>query len=167
MSHYFAYYRPQTKFAKVMFLQLSVIHSVHRGVLGQVHPRGQVHTPQAGTPPSLRQVHHSPRQVHPPWAGKPPWAGTHSWAGTPAPQAGTHLPRMVHPPRAGTPPGRYSPCRYPLGQVPPSPREQCMLGDTGNKWAVGILLECILVGYAIDVKYFVMVEILILILLLS
>ena len=27
------YYRPQTKFAKVMFLHLSVSHSVHRGGL--------------------------------------------------------------------------------------------------------------------------------------
>ena len=58
----FCYYRPQTKFAKVMFLHLSVSHSVHRGVPGQVHPPGrytpygQVHPsgqahPQAGTPP--------------------------------------------------------------------------------------------------------------------
>ena len=31
-----------------------------------------------------------------------------------------------------TPPGRYT------------PREQCMLGDTGNKRTVRILLECIL-----------------------
>ena len=28
---FFAYYRPQTKFAKVMFLHLSVSHSVHKG----------------------------------------------------------------------------------------------------------------------------------------
>ena len=31
------YYRPQTKFAKVIFLHLSVGHSVHRGCL---HPGG-------------------------------------------------------------------------------------------------------------------------------
>ena len=72
-------------------------------------------------------------------------------------------------PRPGTPPGtrytplgtRYTPSgpdtpprtRYtPLGpgtprwdQVHPLPK-QCMLGDTGNKWAVSILLECILVS---------------------
>ena len=29
------YYRPQTKFAKVMFLRLSVGHSVHRGGMPQ------------------------------------------------------------------------------------------------------------------------------------
>ena len=54
-------------------------------------------------------------------------------------------------PRAGTPPGQV----HPLGRYPPwagtppgqlhPPREQCMLGDTGNKRAVHILLECILV----------------------
>ena len=41
------FYRPQTKFVKVMFLHLSVSHSVHGrggGVPGQVHP-------QAGTLP--------------------------------------------------------------------------------------------------------------------
>ena len=54
------------------------------------------------------------------------------------PQAGT-------PPGTGTPPGRYTPWAGtpPQDQVPP---EQCMLGDTGNKQAVRILLECILVG---------------------
>ena len=70
----FPHYRPQTKFAKVMFLHLSVSYSVHRGggVPGQVPPRqvpprqwegvpGQV-TPPAGTPPE---------QV-PPWAVTPP-----------------------------------------------------------------------------------------------
>ena len=47
------------------------------------------------------------------------------------------------PPGADTPPGtRYSP-----EQTPPSrPPMQCMLGDTVNKRAVCILLECNLVG---------------------
>ena len=54
------------------------------------------------------------------------------------------------------PPGRYTPCvgtppgqLHPPGQVHPckagTPREQCILGDTGNKRAVRILLECSLV----------------------
>ena len=43
-----------------------------------------------------------------------------------------HPPGQVHS-RAGTPPGQVY------------PPEQCMLGDTGNKWVVHILLECILV----------------------
>ena len=44
---------------------------------------------------------------------------------------------------AGTPQDQV----HPRDQVHPLPviREQCMLGDTGNKWAVRILLECILV----------------------
>ena len=60
------------------------------------------------------------------------------------------------PPRAGTPPDRYPPWAgtlpwqaHPQGRYTPwqihQPPEQCMLGDTGNKRAVRILLECILV----------------------
>ena len=63
----FCYYRPQTKFAKVMFLHLSVSHSVHGGYLGR-------YTPQAGTHPMGRYTplgRHTPRQVHP-QAGTPP-----------------------------------------------------------------------------------------------
>ena len=67
------FYRPQTKFAKVMFLHVCP----QRGIIW------------AGTP-------------------QPPLVGTHPWADTPPP-------------------------------------EQCMLGDTGNKRAVRILLECVLV----------------------
>ena len=53
------YYHPQIKFVKVMFLHLSVSHSVHRGeYLGRYpldrHPLGK-YTPWAGTPPG--QVH--------------------------------------------------------------------------------------------------------------
>ena len=74
------YYRPQTKFAKIMFLHLSVSHSVHRGVPAPLH--AGIH-PQAGAPPL--QVHSPgstpPGQVHPP---------------------------AVHP-RTGTPPSRYTP----------------------------------------------------------
>ena len=105
------FYHPQTKFAKVMFLQVSVCPQ--GGVPAQVHPL------LAGTPPGrnnlLGQVHPkagtSPRQVHPP--------------GRYTPQAGTP-PRQVHPqqlhPRAGTPPRQVHTPR----QVPHQP--QCMLG---------------------------------------
>ena len=61
----------------------------------------------------------------------PPWEGTPPWAGTPPGQVqppGQVTPGQVHPPWAGT-----------------QPQEQCMLGDMGNKRAVRILLECILV----------------------
>ena len=61
------------------------------------------------------------------------WAGTET--GTPTPQAGTPPDqRQVHLHRTRG--------RYPLGRYTPL---VCMLGDTGNKRAVRILLECILV----------------------
>ena len=60
-------------------------------------------------------------------------------------------------PRTGTPnppgqvpPGRYPLVLYPLGIYPPGhvhPQDQYMLGDMGNKRAVRILLECILVTH--------------------
>ena len=78
------FYLPQTKFAKVMFLHLSVSHSVH-GVVGYL--------PQC-------MLGYTPRSRHPP------------------------------------PKSRHHP-----------PSEQCMLGDTGNKRAVRILLECILLVF--------------------
>ena len=119
-------YRPQTKFAKVMFLHVSLCPQ--GGVPGQVHPYNpwtdmavylprypawQVHTPPTGTP---RHVH--PPGRYTPQAGTPP-GQVHSRAGTPS--AGTprqvHSTRQVHTPRyTHPPPGRYS------------PPEQCMLG---------------------------------------
>ena len=54
------------------------------------------------------------------------------------PEAGT--PRTRHPPGADPPDQRQAP-PFP----PPLPPEQCMRGDTGNKQAVRILLECNLV----------------------
>ena len=49
---------------------------------------------------------------------------------------------------ADTPPGSRSPWEQtPPRADPPPSREQCMLEDTGNKRAVRILLECILVFY--------------------
>ena len=69
-SHGWLYYRPQTKFAKVMFLHLSVSHSVHKGkYLGRYIPREG--TSKAGTPPGR----YTPGR-HTPKAGTPPWAGT-------------------------------------------------------------------------------------------
>ena len=112
-------YRPQTKFAKIMFLHVSVSPSVHRGeYLGRytLHPPGQVH-PLAGTPPSrYTSLAGTPWQVHHP-------------AGTP--------PGQVYPPQAGAHP----------------PPEQCMLGDTGNKRAVCILLEYILANLHISYQF--------------
>ena len=90
---YSSFYLPQTKFAKIMFLYLSVSHSVHRGgVSASVH---------AG--------------IHP-HEQTPPWANT--------------------PLGVDTPPGSKRP-----------PPAQCMLGNTANKRAVRILLECIPVPF--------------------
>ena len=117
------HYDPQTKFAKVMFLHVFVCPQGGEGVPEQVPP-GR-YTSWAATPPG---------QVQPP-AGTPPWAGTPPRPGTPP--AGTPPGQLL--PQAGTPPGRYTP----LGRY--TPQEQCMLGNTGNKRAVRILLECILI----------------------
>ena len=68
-----------------------------------------------------------------PWDQVPPRPGTPPPDQVP-PRTRYTLQDQVHPLGAGTPP---------LG--PGTPPEQCMLGDTGNKWAVRILLECILV----------------------
>ena len=51
-------YRPQQSCGKVMFLHLSVSHSVHRGVnipLGRHTPPGQT-PPRADTPPAQRML---------------------------------------------------------------------------------------------------------------
>ena len=55
------YYRPQTKFVKVMFLHLSVSHSVHRGKSTWAGTPRQVHPPGRHTPPGT----YTPRQVTP------------------------------------------------------------------------------------------------------
>ena len=100
----------------------------------------------AGTPPWAGTP---PRQVHLPWAEHPFWAGTTPGRYTPGQvhPLGSYTPWQVHPPMQVLPPWAGTPPR----QVPPTPqgrytpREQCMLGDTGNKRTVRILLECILV----------------------
>ena len=92
---------------------------VHRGEYLGRSPRDQVHRPESGTPPGRYTT--PPDQVHPQEPGTPPG-------------------QVHHPPR-----GQVHPrTRYLLGPGTP-PREQCMLGDTSNKPAVRILLECILV----------------------
>ena len=60
------YYRPQTKFAKVMFLHLSVSHSVHRA--GGVHGRGYAW--QGGVCGRGRE-----------WQAGCAWQGGHAWQG--------------------------------------------------------------------------------------
>ena len=81
------FYRPQWSCGKVVFSQVSVSHSVHRGggclpqcMLGYTHPLGRYTLPPPG-------------QVHPAWQVHPP---------------GRYTPRQVQP-RAGTPPGKPPP----------------------------------------------------------
>ena len=109
-------------FAKVMFLQLSIIlftGGVCLSAYWDTYPPPQEQTPHgADTPP--------PEQQTTPWS---------------------RLPQSRHPawsrhPRSRPPQSRHPPSRHPPEQTPPV---QCMLGDTGNKRAIRILLECILV----------------------
>ena len=127
------YYRPQTKFAKVMFLHLPVSHSVHRGclpqcMLGYTHP-GSRH-PWEQTPPPQEQT---PLQEQ-------------------TTSRSRHRPEQTPTPLEQTP-QRQTPSWLPREQTHPHPPPtQCMLGDTGNKRAVRILLECILVSNELQDK---------------
>ena len=67
------HYRPQTKFAKVMFLHLSVSHSVHRGVCLSARwntprdqaPPGPDNPPGPGTPPPGAETATAADGTHP------------------------------------------------------------------------------------------------------
>ena len=119
-----SYYRQQTKFAKVMFLHVSVCHSVHgergwcllpgAGCASVPRPPGHdTPYPNPGRHPPGTRHPHSPGTSHaPPGAGAcsdrhplgpdtplpgqaPPWDQTPPWAGTPP----DHTPhRTRHPP---------------------------------------------------------------------
>ena len=84
-------------------------------------------------------------------AGIPPGTDTPSGADTtrtrhPHPQDQTPLPQMQTPPRPGTPQDQApTPWNQAPLPGPGTPLVQCMLGDTGNKRTVRILLECNLV----------------------
>ena len=132
---------------KVMFLHLSVSHSVHRGLSASVH--SGIHTPMGRHPP---WAHTTPLGRQPPTPGQttpgltpprqtpPVHAGIHSppWADSPPVHAGIHSP----------------PAQCMLGYTAPlssacwdtHPPVQFMLGWT---WLLlrmlRILLECILV----------------------
>ena len=126
-------YRPQRSWAKVIFSQVCVKNSVHRG--GGCLPQCMLgYTPQEQTPPGSR---------HPPGADTPLGADTPREQ-TP-PRADTHPQEQTHPlsrhlPLEQTPPPGADPprSRHPS---PPGSRLQ----HTVNEWPVRILLECILV----------------------
>ena len=119
------YYRPQTKFAKFMFLHVSVILSTVRVgglpqcMLGYHTPQDQAAPPGPGTPWEQTPRGQTPLDQAPPWDQTPPWT-------------------------------RPSQTRHPPGTRPLPLRNQCILGDTVNKRAVCIVLECNLVFSAID-----------------
>ena len=105
--------------AKVIFLHLSVIHSVHRGGVGLpqcmlgYHPWSR--PPREQTPPQTRQTP-LPEQTPPP----------RDQADTPLDQADTPQTRQ-------TPPG---PGRHPPRTRPPSPREaDCSIRLTSGRYA--------------------------------
>ena len=126
-----------------MFLHLSVSHSVHGG--GVCFSACWVtRTPGVDTPGSR----------HPPGADTPP--------GADAPNRSRHAPWNRHHPEQTTnhPTSPWSrrlgsrhPRRLPREQTHPHPSPaQCMLGDTGNKRTVRILLECILISNELENK---------------
>ena len=78
----------------------------------------------AGIPPPGLEADPPKDQRQPPWEQTPRSRHPRS----------RHSPSSRHPPGVAIPPGEDLPL------------PQCMLGDTGNKWAVLILLECILVS---------------------
>ena len=114
---------------------LNLIFTAHKRSLGQGNIfRSVCHEfcPQGGRGEYLGRY-------NPPGPGTLPGASTPPGPGTP-PLGQVHPPGQVQPPLGpGTPPGQV----HPWDKV--HPPEQCMLGDTGNKRAVRILLECILV----------------------
>ena len=114
------YYRPQTKFTKVMFLHLSVGHSVHKGV-SRPRPGGEVGGSAWGVsrPRPRGEV------------------GESAW-GCPGPGWGVSRPRLGGPdPDPGCPGLGRCVSQHGLRQTPPS---RWLLLRT-----VCILLECILV----------------------
>ena len=116
------YYRPQRSWAKVMFLQVSVILSTGGGS-ASVHAGMPDHPPdQADTPPT-RQTPPAPGPLHQ------------------APAPGRHPPDQADPP--GTRQAPPGPGRHP----PPGSRRQ----HTVNERPVRILLECILVHFTVNV----------------
>ena len=132
--------------AKVIFLHLSVIHSVHRGGVclsacwdppGSRHtPAGSRHPPGPDIPPGPQppwttpQSRLSPPPDHPPEQTPPPWS--------------RHPPQSRHPPWS----------RHPPEQTPPSPPKQTPPPQSRHQHTVyerpvRILLECILVDHRI------------------
>ena len=114
---------PQNKFS-VRFFSSCRKRSGRKRSLGQDNIFSSVcqeFCPQGGLPQCMLEYQLPLASRHPPWQGKPPA-------------------RQTPPSKADTPLSKADP----LARRPP-PLAQCMLGDTVNKRAVCILLECNLV----------------------
>ena len=135
------YYRPQTKFAKVMFSQVSVCpwREVSAPLHAGIHPPG----PEADTP----GVSPPGPEADTPWTDTPPGPEADTpWADTPQdqrqthpgqtpPQADTPLDRhpwdqRQSPPLGRHPPGRHPRADTPLNRHPPGPEADTPLGQT-------------------------------------
>ena len=106
------YYGPQAKFAKVMFLHVSVCPQGGGGSTWAATPLGTRYAPQAGTPPQTRYTPWD--QVHRPRPGTPP--GTRYTPRTRYTLRTRYTPwtryttlDQVHPPGPDTPPDQVHP----------------------------------------------------------
>ena len=128
--------------AKVIFLHLSVIHSVHRGGSASVH--AGIPPPPDQTPPP--QIRHPTNQADPPGTRQTPLDHTPPLTRQNPPWT-RQTPQIRHPPRPGRhPPG---PGRPPNQADPPWIRHHLLgnrLQHTVCEQPVRILLECILVA---------------------
>ena len=126
------FYRPQQSWAKVIFLQASVILSMGGSLAGRP-PLWQ------GEPPSKE----TPRQGEPPWQGEPP-ARRPPWQGEP-PQQG-EPPWQGDPPRQGEPP--------PPGRETPLPAIRSMSGRYASYWNAFLYLNVFQLTTSVVTKIF-------------
>ena len=124
--------------AKVIFLHLSVIHSIHWGMKGSASVHAGIPPPWEQTPPRSRpppQEQTSPR-ADTPWEQTPPGADTPISLGVDHPPLGADIPGRRHPLEADTPPGADTHPHPPWEQtIPPeqtpihSPEEDTPPGE--------------------------------------
>ena len=102
-----------------MFLQVSVIHSVHGGGVSGEPPLGRENPtpPLAGRTPRTRE--------NPPWQGEPPWQGN-------PPRPGRTPPSRENPPWQGNPPSRENP---PGTRENPPREEDCSIRSMSGRYA--------------------------------
>ena len=129
--------------AKVMFLQVSVIHSVHRGVSPWQGESPLPLPPSRENPPSPQQGEPPRPGRTPPGQGEPPRQGEPPWQGEPPPPPGRENPpgpgrtprARENPLRRGrTPQQGESPCRENppwAGRTPPQEADSSIRSTSG------------------------------------